>query len=140
MSASITQSLSTSGLATVVDTISTGTDSHGLTRKAITDRPLVAFSYINIPVPQAASRGIWPLEISSIASGDAICFVLDFYHGSTDTSLANKAITITVNAEVIKGWGDSVSFCETSVTTVVVARAAGNESMMVKGFWYVYTV
>ena len=141
MSASITQALSTSGLATIVDTTSTGdTTPVNVTRKPITSRALVASGYINLPIAGVSSGDIWPDAVAAITTGDAICFVLDFYHGSTDTTLANKAITVTVNAEVIKSWGDSVAFCETAVTTVVVARAAGNEAMMVKGYWYVYTV
>lgn len=141
MSASITQALSVTGTAQVVETTSLGTETPvNLNRKPITSRPLVASGYINLPIDGSSSGDIWPDAVSSIASGDVITFVLDFYHGSTDTTQANKAITVTVTAEVIKSWGDSLTFSESSVTTVVVARSAGAEKMWVRGYWYVYTV
>lgn len=142
MSAGIATTLTTSGSAQFIDTpngLAAETPVNTI-RKPISARSVVASGYINLPIAAAGSGDIWPDAVSSIAAGDAIVFVLDFYHGTTDTLLAAKAITVTVNAEVLKSWGDPLEFSETSVTTVVVARAAGNEAMYVKGFWYVYTV
>lgn len=141
MSASITGQISTTGTYAAVNTISTGTLTPVTAqRRAITNRSFKAFGYIDTQCAGAGSVSIWPSSIAAIATGDALVVVVDFFHGSTDTTLAAKAITVTVNAEVIKSWGDGVEFSETAVTTAVVAREAGNEPMQVVGYWYVYTV
>jgi len=141
MSASITGQISTTGTYSTVNTISTGTLTPVTAqRRAITNRSFKNFGYIDTQCAGSDSESIWPSSISAIATGDVLVIVVDFYHGTTDTSLANKAITVTVNAEVINSWGDGVEFSSTAVTTAVVARAAGNEPMQIVGYWYVYTV
>ena len=93
-------------------------------------------------IAASGSVNIMPPEVGTIAAGDVIHFRLQFVHGSTDVSKANKAVTVTLagTPDVINSWGAPVEFSLAASATITVARAAGAEDMQVEVLWYVYTV
>ena len=140
MAATATYTLSTTRTAIVTQALSTGSRENVNLSYPTTNKPIKKYGHDVYTIAASGSGDIWPDAVGTIAAGDAIHFEIHFFYGSTDTTQANKAVTVTVNAEVIKGWGQPLMFEESSATTVVVARSAGAEDLIVEVFWYVYTV
>ena len=139
MSANKTFTLSSTSTYVVTASTTVGTTPVNLAY-ADTNRTIKKYGHDTYVIAASGSGDIWPDAVGSIASGDAICFTVVPTYGTTDTSQANKAGTITVNAEVLKLTGLDMKFYETAATTVVLARSAGNEDAVFEVFWYVYTV
>lgn len=140
MAAIATYTVSTTRTAIVTQTLPTGSRENVNLSYPTTNKPIKKYGHDVYTIAASGSGDIWPDAVGAIASGDAIHFEIHFHYGSTDTTQANKAVTVTVNSEVIKGWGQPLMFEESSAVAVVLARSAGAEDLVAEVFWYVYTV
>lgn len=140
MSASATYAVSYTRTATMVETLSTGTNTEITLPYALTSKAVSQVGSDTYVIAAAGSADIWPDAVGTIAAGDTVHFDIQFYFDSTDTTKANKEMTVTKNAEVYEAYGHNLAIEVDAVTTVVIARLAGNAAMVAKVFWYVYTV
>lgn len=139
MSANKTFTLSTTNTMVVTASGTVGVTPVNLAY-ADTARTIKKYGHDTYVLASAASGDIWPDAVGTIAAGDAIHFTIVPTYGTSDTTAANKAGTVTINAEVLKLVGLTLEFEETAATTVVIARTAGNEDAVFEVFWYVYTI
>lgn len=140
MAASATYTVTVNRTASFTETTSTGTNTETINPYALTDKAVSQVGSDTYSIAASGSADIWPDAVGTIAAGDTVHFDIWFYFGSTDTTKANKEMTITKNAEVYEAYGHHIAIEVDAVTTVVIARLAGNEAMIAKVFWYVYTV
>jgi len=96
-----------------------------------------------LPAGAAATCPIWPQEIIALAANTAIHFRLQFKVGTTDTTKAQRGMTIELGAtpDVLETWGQPVEFTSDAIIAVDLIRGAGgNEEIEVEVIWYVFSL
>lgn len=86
---------------------------------------------------------IYPQAVASIASGNALEFMVKAIYGSTDTTLSQKEIEIQIGAtpDTLKHVGGVSRFTLTTAQNVVLERInTANETVRVEVLWWLYTV
>ncbi len=101
----------------------------------------------HIDVDLGATAGdtvdLWPNSVAALASGTVIHFRLQFYFDTTDTTLAQKAITVKSGAtpDIRYTWGTPQEFALGAVVAIGAYRVNNaNAVCKIQGIWQIYTV
>ena len=148
MSASISATLFETYSATAQTTISGGSaiDSTHMESTITSTAPLTVVNHGKDLLPLGATAAddinLWPLGIEALTSGDVLHMRCIFHYGTTDTTKAQKAITLKNGAtpDIVKTFGKAVELDFDAVTAVLATRTTtSNEIVRIERFWYIYT-